>query len=185
MAITRNEQPFPYRLHPEVESIADLRAQSSAARTLADLYKLVFLLEKTIYAESAKYKSFSEIKTLITSDSPEKGQSSNLKVRLDELVNSLQPEDLKSHQLLQTVLFPRSSGKDAVRELIAKGDLKSAIAAMKDVVPKKEENTLLMLTGRFNQVEKNQQMGIMSSEEYNMERNRISAALLGLLDDLA
>jgi Effector-associated domain 11 len=179
----RTDQAFPYHLHPVVEHIADIQSQSRLARTLADLYKLVFLLERSMYTESPLYGEFSEIRTLITSDSSDKSQP-DLKVRLDKLVNSLKPEDFKSHHLLETVLFPKTSGKDAVKELLAKGELAAALEALKNLGSKTDEKTLILLTGQFNKLEKDQRMGLLSTEDYNLQRNRITASLLALLDEL-
>ena len=70
--------------------------------------------------------------------------------------------------------------QDDARSLIAKGEIKKGIEAMKKT--RSDENTLTLLEGRLSRLEKEEQRGTISHENAKIERNQIMNSLLSLLD---
>jgi hypothetical protein len=66
------------------------------------------------------------------------------------------------------------------RSLIAKGEIKKGIEAMKKTRP--NDNTLTLLEGRLSRLEKEQQQGTISHDNAKIERNQIMNSLLSLLE---
>jgi len=75
--------------------------------------------------------------------------------------------------------------KSDLQNLIASGDLKKAISEiMKATSGTSDDSTPTMLSARLSRLERNELMGIMSYSDANMERNRLTQALLSLLSTL-
>jgi hypothetical protein len=66
---------------------------------------------------------------------------------------------------------------DSVWLLIAQGKLKQAL----DLLP--DTNEFILQKARFSKLEHEERMGIITTSEANLERNRITHALLQMLDD--
>ncbi len=62
-----------------------------------------------------------------------------------------------------------------IKSLIAQGNLKQAIELMPDT------DEAILLKARFNKLEYNERMGIISTSDANLERNRITNSLLQML----
>ena len=75
--------------------------------------------------------------------------------------------------------------KSDLQNLIASGDLKKAISEiMKATSGTSDDSTPMLLSARLSRLERNELMGIMSYSDANMERNRLTQALLSLLSTL-
>jgi Effector-associated domain 11/CHAT domain len=74
--------------------------------------------------------------------------------------------------------------KAEIQQLIANGRMKEALKVLGQILPSHQQNTVILLQGRFNGLESKEGMGIISGSEANIERNRITAAVLELLVDL-
>ncbi|MCC6283220.1 MAG: hypothetical protein IT262_21610 [Saprospiraceae bacterium] len=75
--------------------------------------------------------------------------------------------------------------KSDVKQLIAESRLDEAIEAMLLMAQdSRHETEMLQLSGRFREMEKQKRMGIESSGDLDRTRNKITVALLQLLDEL-
>lgn len=75
--------------------------------------------------------------------------------------------------------------KSDVKQLIAESRLDEAIEAMLQMAQgSRHETEMLQLSGRFREMEKQKRMGIESSGDLDRTRNKITVALLQLLDEL-
>jgi len=73
-----------------------------------------------------------------------------------------------------------NSLKDDIGELIEKGRIKEAIEKMKTF---SKENGLILISGRYNRVIEQNNLGTISQTDYNIEMNRITNSLLSMLND--
>lgn len=65
------------------------------------------------------------------------------------------------------------------RDMVAKGELKRAVEMMQRLTRETDsENEILLLAARLNSLERDNQKGVLSNEDYNLSRNRITYALL-------
>lgn len=75
-----------------------------------------------------------------------------------------------------------------LRELVAEGKTKKALDMLVEVSESLDEkdvrNQAIALKSRFNNLKRNLNQSIITSENANLESNRIHMALLSLLDDL-
>ncbi|MFT4666330.1 MAG: hypothetical protein ACI8YQ_002107 [Polaribacter sp.] len=74
--------------------------------------------------------------------------------------------------------------KSEIQQLIVSGRTKEALKELEQLLPDHQQNTLILLQGRLNSLNNKEGMGIISSSDANIERNRITAAVLSLLEDL-
>lgn len=82
-----------------------------------------------------------------------------------------------------------ASLKEKVKEKIVRGRTKDAIDLLDEYVsnsPLEEEyiNQILLLSSRMHSLQKNERMGLISTQEGNISRNRINMAVLNFLNDL-
>jgi Effector-associated domain 11 len=75
--------------------------------------------------------------------------------------------------------------KETIQDLVAHGQLNAALIQIAPKLPEYQQNTVILLRGRVYQLEQNQIQGIVSAEQFNIERNRLANAILSLLTDLA
>lgn len=75
-----------------------------------------------------------------------------------------------------------------VRNLIAHGRIKEALNEIENIAEKKGDkdllNSLIMVKGRFMQLERSSMLGIIAHSEAMLERNKITHSLLNLVDTL-
>lgn len=77
--------------------------------------------------------------------------------------------------------------KNNIRNLIANDKIRDALQTLLDYTEHNDadnHNALTMLMARFNKLKRDEGMGILSTGDAQLERNRINAALLGILGDL-
>lgn len=74
--------------------------------------------------------------------------------------------------------------RSEIQNLIATGRMKEALGKLGQVLPSHHQNTLILLNGRLNGLESKEGMGIISGSDASIERNRITAAVLSLLENL-
>ncbi len=74
--------------------------------------------------------------------------------------------------------------KSEIQELIVSGRMKDALKELGTLLPNHQQNTLILLQGRFNGLASKEGMGIISGSDASIERNRITAAVLALLEEL-
>ena len=73
-----------------------------------------------------------------------------------------------------------TQAKTAIRSLIIKGNISEAIEKMLDLL---DDNSIILLSSRFKANEKGNRLGTISSERYDLERNKITNSLLELLKE--
>ncbi len=72
------------------------------------------------------------------------------------------------------------------KELISEGQTKKALRHMMEYAKSKDEdfyNQLILLSGRFNSLDKKLRSGILNESDANVEQSRINYALLSVMDD--
>ena len=78
--------------------------------------------------------------------------------------------------------------KQAVQELVSKEKLSDALKLfirLADVANDGDlKNTAILLSARLNNVEKDNRMGVLTSDDYQRQRNQIMHAILGSLEDI-
>ena len=75
--------------------------------------------------------------------------------------------------------------QDSLRNLIAKGKTQQALDALADNLKGTDEgDTIILLQARWNRNKNANNMGVLSSGEYQMENNRITYALLSVIGEL-
>ncbi|MCC6723431.1 MAG: carboxypeptidase regulatory-like domain-containing protein [Saprospiraceae bacterium] len=75
--------------------------------------------------------------------------------------------------------------KNNIRALIAKNQLDEAIEAMRQMaVGTRHENEVLLLSSRYQAIERERRLGVKSTSEINLTNNQITQALLELINDL-
>ena len=72
--------------------------------------------------------------------------------------------------------------KKELSNLIAKSETKVALDLLQRLAP--EHGTILLLASRFNKLQKDEITGIISFGDASIERNKINASILSLLDEL-
>jgi endonuclease G len=83
--------------------------------------------------------------------------------------------------------WPRSQ-IDQIRALVRSGDIDLAISALIDFlkgIAARELNEAVILAARFNDVRRRERMGILSSNEGTVERSRVAAAILEIVDEIS
>lgn len=71
------------------------------------------------------------------------------------------------------------------KSLIAKSKLDKAIALLRPCITDEDEALQLdMQSAKLSKLKKDERMGILSSSDANIQRNRITHALLSLINDL-
>ena len=83
----------------------------------------------------------------------------------------------------------RTIDTQSLRELIAKGNIEKALKSLTQYFLHNNDDfdnqtNVSMLSARYKKVEKDNTFGIISSEYYGMERNKITHATLSILKDL-
>ena len=77
--------------------------------------------------------------------------------------------------------------KQQIRDLISRAKLEEAIDRFKKWADENGDedlkNTLLMLSAKFNNFQRNQNMGLIDAKDADIERNRITHAILSTLDE--
>lgn len=74
-----------------------------------------------------------------------------------------------------------------IRELIARNKLSEALDLIQSWAAKNDpslENDAILLSSRLSSVQRNERMGIMSFDQVNLERNRITHALIDLASQI-
>lgn len=71
-----------------------------------------------------------------------------------------------------------------VPKLIGNAQLKEALNVLEKYAPDSFQNTVLLLSGRLKKLERDAMLGIISSQEEGMERNKIVFAILNLYEDI-
>ena len=77
--------------------------------------------------------------------------------------------------------------KSEVRDLIAKGQSKQALEYLQYNISHYEtdlNNSVILLQGRLNSLNREERMGIISNSNANLTRNQITASLISLVEDL-
>ena len=74
--------------------------------------------------------------------------------------------------------------RSELQQLIINGRMKEALDNLVQVLPAHHQNTVILLQGRLNGLESKVNMGIISSSDANIERNRITSSVLELLNEL-
>jgi hypothetical protein len=74
--------------------------------------------------------------------------------------------------------------KSDIQQLIAQNRIKEALNALNSTLPSHEENSIIMLQSQWNSLERNNNMGALSSGEYNVSRAKIVSAMLSLADSI-
>jgi hypothetical protein len=69
--------------------------------------------------------------------------------------------------------------KEKIRSLISQGKLPQALALAQENFP--YENEFILLSGRFQRVERDARMGVIGRESYSLEHNQIVYSILDLL----
>jgi len=67
-----------------------------------------------------------------------------------------------------------------IKNLIAEGEIKEAIQKLMN---NSEDNQLIMLSARYNRVEKQNNSGIITQDNFSIELNKITNSLLSILND--
>lgn len=75
-----------------------------------------------------------------------------------------------------------------IRNLIAQGKLKNAIEVSLEILKASQEddlyNSLLLLSSRYNSLQRNETMGIISDTESSKSKNQITYSLLSILSEI-
>jgi len=87
------------------------------------------------------------------------------------------PEDPEPVQDLQAF-------KADLRSKIADGRIEQALKALEGMGDEYFQNSIILLSGRFNRMQQDQRMGLTTDSATNIERNRIRQALLSYLEEL-
>jgi hypothetical protein len=74
--------------------------------------------------------------------------------------------------------------KSEIQQLIVSGRMKEALKVLGQILPDHQQNTVILLQGRLNSLDSKEGMGVISGSDANIERNRITAAVLALLEGL-
>jgi cell division protein FtsL len=122
----------------------------------------------TAYDEEKKFALKKQIKSL-------EEDIATLRQQLRELEES-------SSQLIAT--SQGNEGIDAIRALIATGELKAALAALFAALKGEDRNTMLLLQSRINALEKEISNDTISNSDAKLERAKITKAALDLCDRL-
>ncbi len=69
-----------------------------------------------------------------------------------------------------------------LKQMMAANQLKEVLAILVATFP--NNNAFMLQKSRFSSLEKNHQIGILSGDEYNRERNKIAFAILDMIDEL-
>ena len=94
-----------------------------------------------------------------------------------KLIDDIKRESGKANQ---TSTLPKAgTSKAEIINLISNGKLKKAINAM---LEQGIENDVVLLSSRYNSITKQMNGGIISSEKYQIEINRITNSLLAILN---
>lgn len=71
-----------------------------------------------------------------------------------------------------------------IKQLVAQSRLKEALTLLHTNLPEHQQNDTLLLQGRLSRLEKDERLSIIDQRDANIERNRITAAILSLLDEV-
>lgn len=78
--------------------------------------------------------------------------------------------------------------REKIYSLVAKADIRQAISKFMEILEQSDniqgKNAIIMLSGRYNELERNNMMNIISSDSYSIERNKISSSLLDLINTI-
>jgi hypothetical protein len=99
-----------------------------------------------------------------------------LKLRKDLLF--LQEEPILRPDFLKEKLIRPDMA--TIQQLIAKGDIAGALQALEAQVPPRLANEVTQLWARYNSLERDNRLGVLSRSEADLERNRIVSAILDL-----
>lgn len=152
-------------MYGKEQEIATIKAQLDL---LLEKKSQLSLSAITAYDEEKKFALKQQIKGL-------EEDIADLRQQLRELEGS-------SSQLIAS---PKGNeGTDAIRTLIAAGELKAALVAMYPALKGEERNTALLLQSRINAMEKEIDNGTISNSDAKLERAKITKAALALCDRL-
>lgn len=109
--------------------------------------------------------------------------------QLDKLFKNLKERNTTDTQSPAAEAPKRKStlDKNNIRNLIANDKIRDALQTLLDYTEHNDadnHNALTMLMARFNKLKRDEGMGILSTGDAQLERNRINAALLNILGDL-
>ncbi len=148
------------------------------------LYNDVLLL-------SARFNSLEndQRKGLISNDDYNRG-SNRLRHALNEYLEEYVPSEKKADSPVEKekkeVAENAASGKDHLEELLAQDRLEEVISEMMKglkAIGDRMYNDMIMLSGQLRSLEKKQNQGMMSVDNYNRERNRIRSSVYSYLED--
>ena len=71
--------------------------------------------------------------------------------------------------------------KQHIRSLISQGKIQQAFQELSNY----SDDTVLLLQARYNRVKNDRYSGIIADNDYNVEMNRLVAAILNSLDNLS
>ncbi len=97
---------------------------------------------------------------------------------------------IEKHKAAKTTQQPASNNntdiKLQVKQLIATGKTKKAIELLLNYSQKNglDDNSIILQSSRFNGLSREQNIGIISNENYSLSLNKINAALLSIVDDI-
>ena len=72
--------------------------------------------------------------------------------------------------------------KIALKDMIGNNKIKEVLDILVKMFPKR--NDLMLQKSRFSSMENKERLGIISSDAYNMERNKIVFSVLEVIDEL-
>lgn len=107
--------------------------------------------------------------------------------KLNPLSSNTNSTDDDSANQFEDSRFEVAFNKTYIRDLISKSRTKDALKRLLDHTADSDSdahNTLTLLSSRFSEIERNSRLGIVSSSDLQLERNRINMALLSVLDEL-
>lgn len=75
-----------------------------------------------------------------------------------------------------------NTNKNALKSMIARNQLKEVLAQLMAQYP--SNNDFLLLNSQLSGLISKNRIGVISNSEYNLERNKITASVLDLIDEL-
>ena len=139
--------------------------------------QLDLLLEKKSQLSLSAITAYDEEKKFAL-----KKQIKSLEEDIGGLRQQLRELEGPSPQLIAT---PQGNeGVDAIRALIAAGELKAALSALFAALKGEDRNTVLLLQSRINALEKEIGNDTISNSDAKLERAKITKAALDLCDRL-
>lgn len=99
-----------------------------------------------------------------------------------ELLFLKQEPDIRLFKEFKTHLIPENM--PSISQLIKNNNIEGALNALETLLPPEDRHEVTMLMARYNQMERDNRIGVLSPREVSMERNRIIDAILSLSKDI-